>query len=145
MTTGLVKVVGIGATGLVAATLADRRRDDVGLLDTLVGGAVVAGAANLANLLDLRPGRALKVTVLSALPLLVAGDGESGAAGRCGGRRCARGAAARPRGHARCSATPAPTPRVRSSAPPCSGRPAGPGALAALAVLAGLTLASERV
>ena len=78
VTTGLVKVVGIGATGLVAATLADRRRDDVGLLDTLVGGAVVAGAANLANLLDLRPGRALKVTVLSALPLLVAGDGESG-------------------------------------------------------------------
>ncbi len=65
VTTGLVKIVGIGATGLVAAALADRGRDDVGALDTLVGGAVVAGAANLANLLDLRPGRALKVTVLA--------------------------------------------------------------------------------
>ena len=29
VTTGLVKIVGIGATGLVAAALADRRRDDV--------------------------------------------------------------------------------------------------------------------
>jgi hypothetical protein len=71
VTTGLVKVVGIGATGLVAAALADRRRDDLGALDTLVGGAVVAGAANLANLLDLRPGRALKVTALASLPLLL--------------------------------------------------------------------------
>ena len=35
-----------------------------GALDTLVGGAVVAGSANLLNLLDLRPGRALKATIL---------------------------------------------------------------------------------
>ena len=71
VTTGLVKIVGIGATGLVAAALADRGRDDVGGLDTLVGGAVVAGAANLANLLDLRPGRALKATMIAAAPLLL--------------------------------------------------------------------------
>jgi hypothetical protein len=72
VTTGLVKIVGIGATGLAAAALADRRRLDVRAVDTLVGGAVVAGAANLANLLDLRPGRALKATVLASLPVLLA-------------------------------------------------------------------------
>lgn len=71
VTTGLVKVVGIGATGLAAAALADRRRDDVRPLDTVVGGAVVAGGANLVNLLDLRPGRALKATVIAAVPLLL--------------------------------------------------------------------------
>ena len=86
VTTGLVKIVGIGATGLVAAVLADRGRDDVRALDTLVGGAVVAGAANLANLLDLRPGRALKVTVLASLPLLLTrGDGAAPSAAAAAG------------------------------------------------------------
>lgn len=85
ITTGLIKVVGIGATGLVAASLADRSRDDMEPLDTLVGGAVVAGAANLANLLDLRPGRALKATVLAALPLLLTnGPGAPRAAAATG-------------------------------------------------------------
>jgi UDP-N-acetylmuramyl pentapeptide phosphotransferase/UDP-N-acetylglucosamine-1-phosphate transferase len=70
VTTGAVKVVGLALTGLVAAALADapRRRDGgtdrPSVLDTLVGGAVVAGSANLLNLLDLRPGRALKVTTV---------------------------------------------------------------------------------
>jgi len=72
LTTGLVKVLGIGATGVVAAAIADRGRADVGRVDTLVGGAVVAAAANMANLLDLRPGRALKATLLAAVPLLLA-------------------------------------------------------------------------
>ena len=68
VTTGAVKVLGLAVTGLVAAALADRDRDDVRGVDTLVGGAVVAGTANLLNLLDLRPGRALKATaVLGAL------------------------------------------------------------------------------
>ncbi|MGL5931163.1 MAG: hypothetical protein ACRCY8_19710 [Dermatophilaceae bacterium] len=73
VTTGAVKVVGIGVTGLAAAALADRARGDIHRVDTVLGGAVVAGAANLVNLLDLRPGRALKATVILALPLLVAG------------------------------------------------------------------------
>ena len=72
LTTGLVKVLGIGATGVVAAAIADRGRADVGRVDTLVGGALVAAAANMANLLDLRPGRALKATLLSAAALLLA-------------------------------------------------------------------------
>lgn len=70
VTTGLVKIAGIGATGVAAAVLADRGRADLRHLDTLVGGAVVAGAANLTNLLDLRPGRALKATLVAAAPLL---------------------------------------------------------------------------
>ena len=80
VTTGFVKVVGIGATGLVSAALADLHRSDTGGLDTVIGGAVVASAANMANLLDLRPGRALKVTVVASAVVLAA-------AGRPGGDR----------------------------------------------------------
>lgn len=71
VTTGFVKVVGIGATGVLTAVLADRVRGDLRAVDTLVGGALVAASANLANLLDLRPGRALKATVLAGGALLL--------------------------------------------------------------------------
>ena len=67
VTTGAVKIVGLGIAGLVSAALIDRGsrcRGIPGGVDTLVGGAVVAGSANLLNLLDLRPGRALKATIL---------------------------------------------------------------------------------
>ena len=70
VTTGVVKIVGLAATGLVGAALADRASGR-GALTTVVGGAAVAGAANVANLLDLRPGRALKAVALTAVPLLV--------------------------------------------------------------------------
>ena len=90
VTTGAVKIVGIGATGLVAAALADRRSGRAagpgpdggtgpGVLATLVGGAAIAGAANLANLFDLRPGRTLKVTAMAGLPALLP-PGAAGAA-----------------------------------------------------------------
>lgn len=65
VTGGAVKVVGIGATGLVATRLLGPRP----LTDLLRGGAVVAATANLLNLLDLRPGRALKAGALGALAL----------------------------------------------------------------------------
>ena len=64
VTSGAVKVVGIGLAGLVAARLGGRRGIDVAL-----DGAVVAASANLLNLLDLRPGRALKVAGVAALAL----------------------------------------------------------------------------
>lgn len=64
VTSGTAKVLGIGTAGLVASALLGGSRRDV-----LVGGAVVAGAANLLNLLDLRPGRALKAGAAAALLL----------------------------------------------------------------------------
>ena len=81
VTAGLVKIVGVGAAGLGAAALlaADRRvaahprRQRAGAvgrgLDVLLGAGVVAGTANLVNLLDLRPGRALKAGMLLGAPL----------------------------------------------------------------------------
>ncbi len=77
VTTGAAKVVGLAVTGVAAAVLVDssaRRQGSAVALDALVGGAVVAGAANLVNLLDLRPGRALKATLLAAA--LVPGAGR---------------------------------------------------------------------
>jgi UDP-GlcNAc:undecaprenyl-phosphate/decaprenyl-phosphate GlcNAc-1-phosphate transferase len=97
VTTGAVKVLGIGATGLVAAALAGRppaanpqrswanghdtpvRRSPKPMIvskvggaagDVLLGGAVVAGLANLVNLFDLRPGRAIKVGVALGAPAI---------------------------------------------------------------------------
>ncbi|MBG0816994.1 hypothetical protein [Planomonospora sp. ID82291] len=67
VTSGAVKIAGIGATGLAAAALTSR-----GVADTAVNGALIAGSANLANLFDLRPGRAIKVGLLCGAPLLAA-------------------------------------------------------------------------
>jgi len=73
VTTGVVKIVGLGVTGLATAWMADRSRGMTGTratgpLTTLVGGAVIAGSANVVNLFDLRPGRALKVVLLLVVP-----------------------------------------------------------------------------
>ena len=65
VTGGAVKVLGIGATGLLAGRLLGRAP----VSDLLVRGAVVAGTANLLNLLDLRPGRALKAGAAAGLSL----------------------------------------------------------------------------
>lgn len=65
VTGGAVKVAGIGASSLLATRLLGRRATG----DLLVGGAVVAAAANLLNLLDLRPGRALKAGAVAAVAL----------------------------------------------------------------------------
>ncbi|MEV4807981.1 hypothetical protein AB0K18_49015 [Nonomuraea sp. NPDC049421] len=67
VTSGAVKILGIGATGLGAAALVSQ-----GPADILVNGAAIAGSANLANLFDLRPGRAVKVGLLTGGPLLAA-------------------------------------------------------------------------
>jgi hypothetical protein len=67
VTTGAVKLGGIGATGLAASTLLGG-----GPLDVAVNAGLIAGGANLVNLFDLRPGRAIKVA-LAAGGLLAAG------------------------------------------------------------------------
>ena len=77
LTTGGLKVLGIGAGALVAAAAATplqrpdgSRRSVLGwLADVTASGALVASSANLVNLLDLRPGRALKAATLVAVPL----------------------------------------------------------------------------
>ena len=56
-------------SGLVAGALL--RPSDAGWTERLAAGTVVAGTANLLNLLDLRPGRALKVALLTGGHLAV--------------------------------------------------------------------------
>jgi hypothetical protein len=64
VTTGAVKIGGIGATGVAAAALNGGPAADVA-----INGALVASSANLLNLFDLRPGRALKVALAAGVPL----------------------------------------------------------------------------
>ena len=75
VTTGAIKIAGLGSTGLLTAWIVDRSRMRTPAMATLVGGAVIAGSANIANLLDLRPGRALKVVLLLAVPIVAGGRG----------------------------------------------------------------------
>lgn len=73
VTSGLVKIVGVGAAGLAASALVGSARS--GRLgrttDVLLGAGVIAGTANLLNLLDLRPGRALKAGAVIGAPLAI--------------------------------------------------------------------------
>jgi hypothetical protein len=80
VTSGLVKMVGLTAAGLAAAPSRPRRGGRLA-----VDVVLIAGTANLVNLLDLRPGRASKVVVGLGLPLTAstgpAGDLAAGVVG----------------------------------------------------------------
>jgi hypothetical protein len=69
VTTGAVKLGGIGATGIISAALAGGSPADV-----ILNAGLVAGGANLLNLFDLRPGRAIKVAAASGVLLGTAGQ-----------------------------------------------------------------------
>jgi UDP-N-acetylmuramyl pentapeptide phosphotransferase/UDP-N-acetylglucosamine-1-phosphate transferase len=76
VTTGAIKIAGIGAAGLVAAKVLDRHRDRsllVRAADLGINAGLIAGTANLENLFDLRPGRAIKVSLLASAALAAAG------------------------------------------------------------------------
>ena len=75
LTTGAVKVAGIGATSLTAALIAGGDGDSLAGLaaDAVINTGLIALGANLLNLFDLRPGRAIKVAVIAGGPLAAAG------------------------------------------------------------------------
>ncbi len=87
VTTGLVKIVGIGVVGLAAASALPVRtppgrapRGRAGrMIDVGLAAGVIAGTANLVNLLDLRPGRALKAGIAVAAPLTTGQTGPAAA------------------------------------------------------------------
>lgn len=131
VTSGAVKIAGVGAAGLVAAALLPRgSRGRV--LDTLADGALIAGTANLVNLLDLRPGRALKaVAVLGATDGAVVGAAAAAAPSDLAGRSMLGDCGANGLGAMAGTALAASLPR--------------PLKALALAGVVGLNLASEQV
>lgn len=66
VTSGAVKLFGISAAGLVAGALMKER-----LVDKVLAGVVIAGAAHFVNLVDVRPGRAAGAVVGLGVPGMV--------------------------------------------------------------------------
>jgi UDP-GlcNAc:undecaprenyl-phosphate/decaprenyl-phosphate GlcNAc-1-phosphate transferase len=90
VTTGAVKLAGIGATGLVAAGIAASKIGSDGTgsrsaataaADLVINTGLIAGGANLLNLFDLRPGRAIKVAIGAGGLLTLVGDGGAASTG----------------------------------------------------------------
>jgi UDP-GlcNAc:undecaprenyl-phosphate/decaprenyl-phosphate GlcNAc-1-phosphate transferase len=69
LTSGTIKVLGVGLSAAAAAALIQRSRPGCAkpacrALDGMIDTGLIAATANLSNLLDLRPGRAAKAIVL---------------------------------------------------------------------------------
>jgi len=149
VTSGSVKIAGVGLAGLVAAALLPSRpshdlpemsgRSYGRALDVLADGALIAGTANLVNLLDLRPGRAAKAVAALSLPVAplrgpgaaVVGAVAAAAPGDLAGRSMLGDCGANGLGAMAGTALAAALPR--------------PLRLLALAGVVGLNLASEKV
>ncbi len=136
VTSGALKTAAVSAAGVGCAAVLGARR--AGLM---VDGALVAGTANLVNLLDLRPGRALKTVLVTCAPAVFSSGGPLAAS------VVGAAAAALPDdlagvamlGDCAANAMGAATGCVAVSAMPPSQRSL------ALAAVAALTLASERI
>ena len=88
LTSGTIKVLGVGCSAATAAALIQRGRPGCQkpmcrVLDGLVDTALIAATANLINLFDLRPGRAAKVVILLGTGLF--GFGAAPAVGAAAG------------------------------------------------------------
>jgi UDP-N-acetylmuramyl pentapeptide phosphotransferase/UDP-N-acetylglucosamine-1-phosphate transferase len=75
VTSGFVKLAGIGGAALAAGALMKDRP-----LDRVLAGVVIAGAAHCVNLVDVRPGRAVLATMGLAAPGLLRGGGSGAVA-----------------------------------------------------------------
>jgi UDP-GlcNAc:undecaprenyl-phosphate GlcNAc-1-phosphate transferase len=71
ITSGAVKLAGIGAAGLAVGAVIPAGPGGVrgSAADVLINAGLTAGGANLLNLFDLRPGRAIKVTLAAGAAL----------------------------------------------------------------------------
>jgi UDP-GlcNAc:undecaprenyl-phosphate GlcNAc-1-phosphate transferase len=94
VTTGTVKLGGLAATGFAASALGSTATG----ADVLINAGLIAGGANLLNLFDLRPGRAIKVAVLSGGLIAVGSAVTGGPESRNGGRAAGLVAVAAPLG-----------------------------------------------
>ena len=142
LTSGMIKIIGVGASSAAAATLLRRYRSDgpqpahhvfTGLLDT----ALIAATANLTNLLDLRPGRAAKAVILLGSGLF--GFGAAPAVGAAVGSLPTDLAGRSMLGDCGANALGAAVATAAAGALPWQFR------LLAFGAAAGLNLASERV
>jgi hypothetical protein len=140
LTSGVVKIVGVGLSGALAALRLGRRRSTSaggGVVDLVIDTALVAGTANLVNLLDLRPGRAAKVVVALGTGLL--GSGAAPVVGAAAGALPADLAELTMLGDCGANALGAGLGAALAGSWP------RPARLAALTAVVALTLASERV
>lgn len=155
VTTGAVKIAVIGSGALVAGVLLARhraaaaplRRPAATALDAVVSAVTIASWADVHNLLDLRPGRALKAAALLAAPLL-ADRRRAAAASRALAAGCLGAAAAALPGDLMEETMLGDTGANALGAltgTALAAHPARPVRVAAAAAGTGLVLASERV
>ncbi len=101
ITTGSLKMAGIGLSAAISASVVSRNRSRASVegpppltlraIDIAVDTVLIAGSANLINLFDLRPGRALKAAALLIAPM--AATPASSQAALLWGAACAVGPA----------------------------------------------------
>jgi hypothetical protein len=139
VTTGALKVIGIPVASVAAAALlrTDATTAAGRAVDAVLAGGVIAGTANLLNLLDLRPGRALKAgLVIACVQTLVDGPRATAGSGAVGAGVVGVTAALLPDGANALGAALGLRAALTASRPRL---------VCELAGLAALTLASERV